>query len=202
MRRSRSEVVVSNTSKSAPTSILAQQLSLDLDCVPEVDCDSDTLREEDIRRISKNFPARLIGANWRLVFSTSKHGFSLGSLYRKFQGETSCCLIVIEDTEDEVFGALVSCPISERDHFYGTGESFLFTCQPNWRLYTWSGENQLFVRATSSDLVVGAGEGQFGIWLDRDLYKGRSQTCQTYQNEPLSQLGDFIVKSIECWTFD
>lgn len=202
MRRSRSEVVVSNSSRNTPTSILAQQLSLDLDCLPEVEGDSECLREEDIRRLGEHLPPRLIGACWRQVFSTGIHGFSLGSLYRKFQGESSSCLIIIEDTDGEVFGALVSCPIRESDHFYGTGESFLFTCRPTWHLYSWSGDNQLFVRGTATDLVVGAGEGQFGIWLDSGLYKGRSQSCQTYQNEPLSHLGDFIVKSVECWTFD
>jgi len=202
MRRSRSEVAVSNTSRSVPNSLLAQQLSLDIDCLPEVRGDSESLREQDFRRLGECLPARLMGSDWRLVFSTGCHGFSLGSLYRKFQREASSSLIVIEDTTGEVFGALVSCPISESDHFYGTGESFLFTCQPTWHLYSWSGDNQLFVRGTASDLVVGAGEGQFGIWLDSGLFKGRSQSCKTYQNEPLSSQGDFIVKSVECWTFD
>ena len=27
----------------------------------------------------------------------------------------------------QVFGALINCPLRVSDHFYGTGESFLFT---------------------------------------------------------------------------
>lgn len=182
--------------------LLQQHLSLDLDRTPEVEGESSILEEEDVRRLGEGLPGRLIGTTWRLVFSTDTHGFSLKSLYRKFQAEGSSSLLVIEDTRGGVFGALVSCPIRESDHFYGTGESFLFTCRPSWHLYSWAGDNQLFVRGTPHDLVVGAGEGQFGIWLDNSLYQGRSQSCETYRNEPLSSQGDFVVKSVECWTFD
>lgn len=43
--------------------------------------------------------------------------------------------------------------------------------------------------------------GKFGLWLDGDLYLGRTQRCKTYGNEPLSTREDFIVKIMECWTF-
>lgn len=201
LRRSRSEVGVSSQ-RSNNNSLPSQHLSLDLDCLPEVDGESESLREEDIRRIGEALPARLVGANWRLVFATATHGFSLGTLYRKCRGQTGPSLLVIQDTGGAVFGALASCPLRESDQFYGTGESFLFTSRPAWHLYSWAGDNQLFVRGTPSALVVGAGEGQFGIWLDSSLYQGRSQACSTYRNEPLTSQGDFIVKSVECWTFD
>jgi len=202
MKRSKSEVTVSTPRGSSHPKISQQALSLDLDCLPEVEGESESLRLEDIRRLGECLPSRLVGCAWRQVFCTDRHGFSLGSLYRKFQEETSPSLLVIEDTCDNVFGALVSCPIRQSDHFYGTGESFLFTVRPSWRLYSWAGDNQLFVRGTSSDLVIGAGDGQFGIWLDSGLYQGRTQSCQTYRNEPLASQGDFVVKSVECWTFD
>lgn len=60
----------------------------------------------------------------------------------------------------------------------------------------------MFVRGTSCELTVGAGDGHFGIWLDSNLNQGRTQACQTYNNEPLTSQGDFTVKSVECWTFD
>lgn len=182
--------------------LITQQLSLELDSLPELEGESHILREEDIGRLGESLPARLIGASWRLVFSTEEHGFSLASVYRKFREETNPSLLVLQDTRGGVFGALSSCPLRESDNFYGTGESFLFTCRPSWRLYSWAGENQLFVRGTPHDLVVGAGEGQFGIWLDSSLYKGRTQACQTYRNEPLAIQGDFTVRALECWTFD
>lgn len=41
--------------------------------------------------------------------------------------------------------------------------------------------------------------GHFGLWLDEDLYRGRSVTCQTYNNDPLASSDDFIVKTLEAW---
>lgn len=43
--------------------------------------------------------------------------------------------------------------------------------------------------------------GKFGLWLDGDLYQGRTQTCSTYGNEPLAPHEDFVVKTLECWAF-
>ena len=91
--------------------LLQQHLSLDLDRSPEVEGESSILGQEDVRKLGEGLPGRLIGTTWRLVFSTDTHGFSLKSLYRKFQAEASSSLLVIEDTRGGVFGALVSCPI-------------------------------------------------------------------------------------------
>lgn len=201
LRRSRSESEVLSGPDNNNT-VIPKQTSLDLDILPEVEGESEILSLEDIKRLSDVLPARIIGTGWRLVFSTSHHGFSLGSLYRKFDSEDSSpTLLCIEDTEGEVFGALVSCPVKLRDTFYGTGESFLFTSQPRWELYPWSGDNQLFVRGNTESLVVGAGDGQFGLYIDSSLYQGRSQPCQTYLNKPLARKGDFILKTLECWSF-
>lgn len=43
--------------------------------------------------------------------------------------------------------------------------------------------------------------GKFGLWLDGDLYQGRTQSCSTYGNEPLAPHEDFVVKTLECWAF-
>jgi len=200
LRRSRSEAEALN-----PTKVLSkQQLSLDLDCLPEVNGESEVLSSDDMIRLNDSLPPRIIGTTWTLIFSTSLHGFSLSSLYRKCNiGNNSPTLLCIEDTKRNVFGALLSCPIKLHDQFYGTGESFLFVCKPDFKVYNWSGENQHFTRGNTDSLLVGAGEGQFGLWLDSSLFQGRSQTCSTYRNRPLvSGGGDFVVKTLECWTFE
>lgn len=43
--------------------------------------------------------------------------------------------------------------------------------------------------------------GRFGLWLDGDLNQGRTQTCKTFGNEPLSPDEDFWVRTLECWSF-
>jgi len=181
-----------------------KQLSLDIECFPQIEGKSEILNAEDIQKLSDSLPPRILGTRWRLVFSTSLHGFSLASLYRGCQQETdSPTLLCVEDMKKNVFGSLLSCPIKLQDSFYGTGESFLFTCRPQFRIFNWSGENFLFARGYSDSLLFGAGEGQFGLWLDSSLYQGRSQTCCTYKNSPLvSGKGDFLVKTVECWIFE
>ena len=39
----------------------------------------------------------------------------------------------------------------ESEHFYGTGESFLFTCRPRWNLYSWAGDNQVLESLDDGD---------------------------------------------------
>lgn len=43
--------------------------------------------------------------------------------------------------------------------------------------------------------------GKFGLWLDGDLYQGRTEPCNTYGNDPLTPSVDFVVKTLECWAF-
>ena len=53
----------------------------------------------------KSLPARWQGYSWKLLFSTSEHGFSLQSLYRKLAtySESSLPVIIfIKDTGDKV----------------------------------------------------------------------------------------------------
>ena len=153
LKRSRSETEVLNSSKSLTHQ--GKQLSLDLDCLPEVEGESEILRTEDIQRLSDCLPPRIIGTSWRLIFTTSMHGFSLASLYRKCSQETSSpTLLCIEDSKENMFGALLSCPIKLHEHFYGTGETFLFTCKPEFRVFNWSGENQHFARQFLNNRMI------------------------------------------------
>ena len=43
-----------------------------------------------------------MGYTWHLAYSTSRHGFSLKSLYRKLRGIDSPVLLVIKDSNDQV----------------------------------------------------------------------------------------------------
>ncbi|KAH7968736.1 hypothetical protein HPB52_010867 [Rhipicephalus sanguineus] len=110
-------------------------------------------------------------------------------------------LLMVLDTEGAVFGVLTSCSLRMSEHFYGTGESFLFTFHPEFKLYKWTGENVYFIKGNADFLAFGAGDGQFGLWLDGDLFHGRSRRCKTYDNDVLSTKEDFVVKALEAWGF-
>lgn len=169
--------------------------------IPELIGQTEILSEEHREKLCAHLPARAEGYSWSLVFSTSLHGFSLNSLYRKMHKLESPILIVIEDTDHNVFGALTSCSLHVSDHFYGTGESLLYKFNPHFKVFHWSGENLYFIKGNPESLAIGAGDGKFGLWLDGDLNQGRSQHCSTYSNEPLAPQEDFVIKTLECWAF-
>lgn len=115
----------------------------------------DLIRSE---KLCAHLPARAEGYSWSLVFSTSLHGFSLNSLYRKMYKLESPILVVIQDTDNNVFGALTSCSLHVSDHFYGTGESLLFKFNPSFKVFHWTGENLYFIKGNQESLSIGSGE--------------------------------------------
>ncbi|XP_065214765.1 nuclear receptor coactivator 7 isoform X8 [Planococcus citri] len=176
--------------------------SLDFELfLPDLNGATEILTEEHRKQLCRHLPARAEGYSWSLVFTTSQHGFSLNSMYRKMSRIDSPILMVIQDTESNVFGTLTSCTLRVSDHFYGNGESLLFTFTPEFQVYNWTGENLYFIKGNNESLSIGAGDGKFGIWLDGDLYQGRTESCTTYGNDPLVPSQDFVVKTLECWAF-
>ncbi|CAG9575999.1 unnamed protein product [Danaus chrysippus] len=208
--------------------------SLDMEfSPPDLIGTSEIFTMEHREKLCSVLPARAQGYMWQLTFSTSQHGFSLASMYRKMQRVDSPVLLVIQDTDNNVFGALTSCAFRPSEHFYGTGESLLFSFQreerrlsqtkddhkdagdekdkdkdeqvvpvkTKFKYWGWTGDNMYFIRGSNDNISFGAGDGKFGLWLDGDLYLGRTQRCTTYGNEPLTTREDFVVKIMECWTF-
>ncbi|XP_034488095.1 uncharacterized protein LOC117792180 [Drosophila innubila] len=195
------EVLSMSTDEYRKTSLFATG-SFDLDFpIPDLIGKTEILTEEHREKLCAHLPARAEGYSWSLIFSTSQHGFALNSLYRKMARLESPVLIVIEDTEHNVFGALTSCSLHVSDHFYGTGESLLYKFNPSFKVFHWTGENMYFIKGNMESLSIGAGDGRFGLWLDGDLNQGRSQHCSTYGNEPLAPQEDFVIKTLECWAF-
>ncbi|OAD59318.1 Oxidation resistance protein 1 [Eufriesea mexicana] len=169
-------------------------VSIDNDViVPDLVGTTEILSDEHREQLCRHLPARAEGYLWTVVFSTSQHGFSLNSMYRKMAKIESPILLVIEDTEGNVFGALTSCSLHVSDHFYGTGESLLFKFTPRFQAFHWTGDNLYFIKGNNESLAIGAGDGKFGLWLDGDLYQGRTQSCSTYGNEPLAPREDFVA---------
>ncbi|XP_024852709.2 nuclear receptor coactivator 7 isoform X5 [Bos taurus] len=103
---------------------------------------------------------------------------------------------------EQIFGAYATHPFKFSDHYYGTGETFLYTFSPHFKVFKWSGENSYFINGDISSLELGGGGGRFGLWLDADLYHGRSNSCSTFNNDILSKKEDFIVQDLEVWTFE
>ncbi|XP_066461612.1 nuclear receptor coactivator 7 isoform X2 [Eleutherodactylus coqui] len=172
------------------------------DYLPDLKQKSNLLEDMHIEKLAHRLPARVQGYPWHLVYSTEKHGTSLKTLYRNLCSLDSPVLLVVKDMDNQVFGAYATHPFRLSDHYYGTGETFLFTFSPDFKAFKWSGENSYFINGDTTSLELGGGGGRFGLWLDSDLYHGRSNPCSTFNNEILSKKEDFIVQDLEVWTFE
>ncbi|XP_054023455.1 oxidation resistance protein 1 isoform X6 [Dryobates pubescens] len=169
---------------------------------PNLSDPSELLQPDQIEKLTKSLPPRTIGYPWTLVYSTAKHGMSLKTLYRTMQGLDTPVLLVIKDSDGQVFGALASEPFKVSDGFYGTGETFMFTFSPEFEVFKWTGDNMFFIKGDMDSLAFGGGGGEFALWLDGDLYHGRSHSCKTFGNHTLSKREDFIIQDIEIWAFE
>lgn len=165
-----------------------------------LDDHSQLLDDYHLKMLAAHMPARTQGCPWQLVYSTAVHGSSLKTLYRNMVGLDSPVLLVIKDMHNKVFGAFSSDAFRVSTSCYGTGETFLFSFNPKFQAYRWSGENSYFVSGDLESLQIGGGGGGFGLWLDADLYHGSSFSCPTFRNASLSTQEDFIVQDLEVWT--
>ncbi|KAM9310490.1 nuclear receptor coactivator 7-like [Pholidichthys leucotaenia] len=168
--------------------------------LPVLTTHSELLNDHHLQKLVAQMPARTQGYPWQLVYSTAIHGSSLKTLYRNMAGLDSPVLLVVKDMYKKVFGAFCSDPFKVSKYWYGTGETFLFTFNPEFQVYRSSGENCYFVSGNIESLQFGSGGSGFGLWLDADLYHGASFSCPTFHNAPLSTHEDFIIQDVEVWT--
>ncbi|XP_029316323.1 nuclear receptor coactivator 7 isoform X2 [Cottoperca gobio] len=191
------EMVLMEESRDKPTLVVDREP----DGLNNIVESSHILEASHVRELCKELPPRTVGYSWHLAYSTSLHGASLKSLYRKLSTTDSPVLIVIKDALDEIFGAFLSDPLRLSETFYGTGETFLFMLHPRFKCFRWTGENSFFIKGDLDSFAIGGGSGHFGLWVDENLYLGRSSPCYTFNNCCLSETDDFRVMELEVWTF-
>lgn len=172
--------------------------------LPNMSDISELLKEEHIRKLCSKLPYQAVGHDWVLIYSTCKHGISLRTLYRNMAGyEETPVLLVVRDQNKKLFGAVVSCRLLISDHFYGTGESLLYTFSDSAELtvFPWTGANHYIVKGNSDSIGIGSGDGHFGLWLDEYFYHGSSYRCSTFENDCLATTEDFLCEAVEAWGF-
>uniref|UniRef100_T1JNM3 TLDc domain-containing protein n=1 Tax=Strigamia maritima TaxID=126957 RepID=T1JNM3_STRMM len=183
---------------------------------------SHTLTIHELLILWSWLPTRITMYQPQLVYTTEEHGCSLTTFFQRVENYEPT-LLVIKTTNNEIFGAYCSTSWKERNTkdeggqrhtYFGTGETFLFTISPNSRKYQWVGVNgyqgdgsavhshatELFMAGDSKMLTIGGGNGQ-GILLDEDIRFGRTETCQSFNNPPLSSAHDFECKVVEVFGF-
>jgi len=196
---------------------------------PHILDDSSILDDRHMREVYRSLPLKIQNQSWSLAYSTRVSGFSLQNLYRTLAEEKDPFLIVIQDSNGFIFGAYLTCTPRICENFIGTGKSWIYSfgkiefvireedensteeCsgEPvptvvnphHLNVFHWSGRNEYFFRGTPDNLIIGAGDGKFGIVIDGDLHKGRIQECDTFESWPEREQ-DFIISCLECWRFN
>ncbi|XP_004524802.1 TBC1 domain family member 24 isoform X6 [Ceratitis capitata] len=179
---------------------------------------SHTLTIRELFTLWSWLPVRITMYQPVLLYTTEEHGCSLTTFYVRVE-QHEPTLMMIKTCNNEVFGAYCSTRWFERNvkddkgqrqAYFGTGETFLFSLYPERAKYPWVGiENEkdlghaseLFMAADSKMITIGGGEGQ-AIWMDENIRFGKTDSCKTFNNPPLCPSGDFEIRVLEVYGFD
>lgn len=155
------------------------------------------MTDEDANNIRTYLPITLQMRHWKLIYDTRADGTTLVSFYDKTndQGPT---ILVVKTDENEVFGGFASESWKKSSKYYGTGETFLFRCNP-FKVFLWSKKNNYFLFSRDDSIAFGGG-GRFGLWLDEEFSYGSGQECATFEGV-ISKEEDFKVYAVQVWKF-
>ncbi|XP_067007706.2 GTPase-activating protein skywalker isoform X1 [Anabrus simplex] len=210
MQSSSRQLVRSRSSDNLPTS----QSQVNIQMM------SHTLTIRELFTLWSWLPVRITMYQPVLLYTTEEHGCSLTTFYVRVE-QHEPTLLMIKTCNNEVFGAYCSSRWYERNlkddrgnrqAYFGTGETFLFSLYPERAKYPWVGiecargdptldhSAELFMAADSTMITIGGGEGQ-AIWMDENIRYGKTDRCLTFNNPPLCDGGDFEIRVLEVYGF-
>ncbi|XP_046415000.1 GTPase-activating protein skywalker isoform X5 [Neodiprion pinetum] len=181
---------------------------------------SQILDTPDLFTLWSWLPVRITMYQPILLYTTEEHGCSLTTFYVRVE-QHEPTLLMIKTCNNEVFGAYCSTRWCERNlkddkgqrqAYFGTGETFLFSLYPERAKYPWVGMDsshndprvhhsaELFMAADTKMITIGGGEGQ-AIWMDENIRFGKTDRCSTFNNPPLCASGDFEIRVLEVYGF-
>ncbi|XP_034936894.1 GTPase-activating protein skywalker isoform X4 [Chelonus insularis] len=181
---------------------------------------SHTLTIRELFTLWSWLPVRITMYQPILLYTTEEHGCSLTTFYVRVE-QHEPTLLMIKTCNNEVFGAYCSTRWCERNlkddkgqrqAYFGTGETFLFSLYPERAKYPWVGMDsshndnkvhhsaELFMAADAKMITIGGGDGQ-AIWMDENIRFGKTDHCSTFNNPPLCASGDFEIRVLEVYGF-
>lgn len=87
---------------------------------------SEILTKDMLSQIGSKISPLLLMRPWELRFRINSDGVSLRTFFNKLE-KYNPTMLLIQDSDDCIFGALVTEKWHPSKRFYGTGEAFLFT---------------------------------------------------------------------------
>eukprot|EP00271_Cylindrocystis_brebissonii_P008212 TRINITY_DN22236_c0_g2_i1.p1 TRINITY_DN22236_c0_g2~~TRINITY_DN22236_c0_g2_i1.p1 ORF type:complete len:670 (+),score=104.46 TRINITY_DN22236_c0_g2_i1:168-2177(+) len=167
--------------------------------LPKREGQSAILTDHHFKALAASLPVRLRTASWNLLYSASRDGISLNTLYRKV-GKRGPAILIVRDTKKHVFGCFGSEDWKVNTRYYGNGECFVFQVQPELKAFRWTRANSYFMYSTPSVLAMGGGT-HYGLLINSDLLSGSSGECETFGSTPLASGDEFDVSKLEVWGF-
>jgi hypothetical protein len=99
-------------------------------CLPEftpiTKSDSNIMDNKMRSQIALYLPSLVRMREWTLLFTIAKDGISFTTFYANVKDRDNT-VILIKDTKGKIFGAYCSESWRKAMHFYGFGDSFVFT---------------------------------------------------------------------------
>ncbi|XP_011309899.1 TBC1 domain family member 24 [Fopius arisanus] len=194
--------------------------ALSMGVYPIQTVNSQILDVPDLFTLWSWLPVRITMYQPILLYTTEEHGCSLTTFYVRVE-QHEPTLLMIKTCNNEVFGAYCSTRWCERNlkddkgqrqAYFGTGETFLFSLYPERAKYPWVGMDsshndsrvhhsaELFMAADAKMITIGGGDGQ-AIWMDENIRFGKTDRCSTFNNPPLCASGDFEIRVLEVYGF-
>lgn len=143
---------------------------------------------------------------WRFLFSSQVHGESFSTMLGRItqQGAT---IIILQDSDDHVFGGFASDNWSMSPNFTGNQSCFLFQLEPQILTFPATSYNthyqylNMHQQTMPNGLLMGGQLNYPGLWLDWEYGTGKSSvSCTTFQGYvQLSGKENFHVKHCEVW---
>lgn len=161
---------------------------------------SSVLTEKHVRFLWSHLPQSLSCNEMELVYSTRYHGWNLLSFYAKLQ-DKGPTIMVVQDTRDNIFGAFCATSWQNSQDIYGNGRAFVFTLRPQMKVYPWSGLEASFMYSRHDSVFIGGGARGIALCLQLDDMRGFSRGCDTFDNPPLTERGEFECEICEVWSF-
>ncbi|KAL0480255.1 hypothetical protein AKO1_007165 [Acrasis kona] len=197
---------------------LATHKAVIADHAPTLVGGSKMLEDTHVIQLKKNLPLHpSMQPKWLLLYDSVRMGLSVNSFMDKVFGRGPT-IIVIKDTDGNVFGGFGSESWKKSPKYYGDDACFLFSIKGDEvKVYKSSKRNQFYMYFNHGNqynpyngLAMG-GTGNFDYFplaLDKTFSKGESRSSLlTYSNSPCL-LGEdayddiFTVGSIEVWGFE
>ena len=171
--------------------------------LPKLNTPSEILSSVQLKELHAKLPYYHQYINLKKIFTISVDGSALRSFYNKCEG-ISNSILVIKDSENNIFGAYASEAFAPKNTFFGTAECFLFTFYNENRIHVFNttGINDHYMYCDNNQLCFGCSDDYFSLALTNDLLDGYSKNTKTYNNDCLNKNDKFTILKLDLWGFE